>query len=786
MTTTKSFSDKHRFMSIFRSSLKQQIPFAIVSFIAFALLIGLTYFVSFGLDTGVHWGTDYLPRRFADGIYMVGEGIGGIAMAALIGFALIVALIQHSYLHSKKMTDFYHSLPVKRPHIFCANMLASALAILVPFIVVVLLTMTAQLIQYGQYIPDMSAYFAYIAKDIFSGIIGVLVVYIFTSFIAICVGTVFDAFALTVVLGCTPLAIYMICGLIWSVMIYGASFNADIAFLLSPFTFVFQRYMEQTYNQALDINVSDFSIVPLLVWMGIGLVLFFITVMAYNRRRSELAEQTQPQGIFQIITKCVVAFCGGFLFFAIFYDYSLIIWFFAMIIGALLIGIVVEIVLSRGIRSLKKNAKWLLVSGLLSFALLVGITYDITGAGTYVPDADDIASVSISYDGRFANIRNTDSCNWMRTVVLDEPETIGIITEAHRLAVSNGVLDVHRRDYTEGPNTCLVMDYTLKNGRTISRNYNCISNDAAKKLTELETNEEYLRASQVVFSIGDESKYSIQSVAVSDSLGNNQTPYVLEQAQLEKLLDAVCTDMLGETYDKIANPTAPAYGYLTFQYYDLKMHEGQESMVYDPSTDFAYSYSSDLQTFTVLLTEEYTRTITLMKQYGIYDAETAIPTAEDVGGVLFKDYVLYSYGWSNSTILNVIENIYTGDTASFDDYDGAYNVKTTDKAVISTVLEKGRSQMEYGSEGDIVAVDLYDTDGNSIGTRLMHWDDVPADIQKKLIMTNEADGEMAEETFSVETKTAMDTTVIGGADEATDIVVTDDQASKEPNSTNEE
>lgn len=756
MTTTRLFSDQNRFASLLRSSLKQQIPFAIVSLIVFGMIILMAYFIQFStfpwheLTTDAQISAHFVRYGyFADGVYM-DEGLAVLAMTALIGFSFIMALVQNAYLHSKKMTDFYHSLPIKRPHLFGVNFLSSAATILVPYLAVVLVTMAVQLIQYGQYMPDVSGYLLCIVQDILCAVLVVFVVFAFTSFVAVNVGTVFDAFALALVLGMTPMAIYLVAVGMWTTLTYGAMFEYDYILSLSPFTFVFQRFVQNTYVPELQQYISEFPTMVFLIWAVIGLLLLGAAVLCYNRRRSEVAEQTQPQGVFQTITKCVGAFCGGALFFFIFYAARIGFagGLVAILAGAVLIGLIVEMILSRGIRSIRKNLKWLVLSGVACCLVMVSVEYDLFGRYAYVPEVDDVASVQMNYRGRFERLSQSDVgyinvgyINGIVNIHYEDAETIAAVTQAHQLAVNNPPPDDLEYSSIEDSDFSyqdLRVNYHLNNGQTVSRVYSITHEDVSRKLTELDTMDEFTQKNHNIFQFDNEEDgydFIISNISVSDALGSNTTIKTLEQPDMDRLLEAARTDMLAETWEGITNPTAPAYGYLRFNY-DL-IHEAWDEWMVDVRNEQRY-------TANVILTEEYTNTIKVLKDLGLYDEEAfALPTADDVASVAIS---AESHGYSGGDwLMNIILDESQDPSRSrelYADYNDRYYVKTTDPAMIQEVLTKGRSQMGCTDNTplgfDVFAASMFDKEGRLLGTLLISWDDLTKEVQQGLVERYEA------------------------------------------------
>lgn len=739
MTTIKSSSENTRFVALYKSSLKGMLPIGIISAILFGVIIPLVFFVGFKNhgDTALLNSTDrileYYIGKFQNGIYLdIAQAV--FVLLTFMALALFGGLMQNSYLHSKSKTDLYHALPIKRSRLFAANFLAFLTATLLPFLAIYLLTMVVQLLQYGQYIVGNTNYFQYIAMDILGVLVVVAAVYLFTSFVAVNVGTSFDSFALTGLLGILPLTVWLVSvNGIWASQTYGAT-EGPSRFLawLSPFTFGFMRieYME---SRRIAGGFGE-SVVLLLVWAVLSVVLYFATLFCYNRRKSEIAEQAQPDGVFQIIAKCFAAYCGSALFYAIFYHSGSIIFrSIAMVIGGLLIGIIAELILSRGVRAFKRNLKWLLGAGGLCCLVAIACNFDFIGFETRLPDPAQVESLQITYRGRMESLsdENLDitQSGWYNTV-LTEPESIAAFTDFHRQAVSD--IPPHRR-YVDTVATedygyfWINLEYKLKNGRTLSRRYNEMNVDAIRRISSLENKRDFIAQNHALFFMEDNANRmgktaadSVNYLTLYNAIGGEGKPYKLSTAEYQRIIEAARQDMLDEPLEEILSPSGPAYGYMELQFENIDVFRQ-----YSPIN------------CTVIIGRTYKNTMAVLTELGMAD-NLAVP--QNIDEIVFTTEHKF-FDRNNAHIAVVtpqVSSYFSGGSIKEEQYRGGKidYVSATDPAMLELALTKGFSQAyadpdQGESRNNIVEVFFF-SGGKQMGATLLRLADLPADIQAEL------------------------------------------------------
>ena len=193
MITAKFFSRQGRGRGIFASVLRGQLGFMVANFIVLFLVIVLPFLVAAPDHTRHHMfrgqqlaGNPYAIQRFYEnvfsgGIYLGGEG-HALAVALILSVvAFACALSSARYMHSMKMTDLFHSLPVRREKLLLTNLAASMIVTLGPLLVLTVLTMLGILLAYGGFGWVASWFFGVIVLGLLIATAAVVAMYAFTT-----------------------------------------------------------------------------------------------------------------------------------------------------------------------------------------------------------------------------------------------------------------------------------------------------------------------------------------------------------------------------------------------------------------------------------------------------------------------------------------------------------------------------------------------------------------------------------------------------------------------------
>ena len=330
MTTTTSSSKPGRVRELYRVILHRNRGYLWL----YSALVAVCYPLLFALEAFKRVDPAeaariqaYAPETLAQNpLYFYSfEGLGcnfaGVSIVFFLMIALlapmILALVLNSYMHSKKASDVYHAIPVSRGTLLTANAAVGMTIVGLPLAASNLFIMAVQIAKFG-FLPDVTAY---LWLDALGWMICGFAIYAVTTFVSVCVGTVFDTFVLS---GTLLLAAPVLSALgltVTELFLFGWSAGVDaLTFVtrLSPVTLMIERFAiaDGTLGASSPIRLFGPGRLPganlaLLVWLALGLLIFLAAVRVYRRRRTEVAETTSSRGVLQALVKLAgTAVCG--------------------------------------------------------------------------------------------------------------------------------------------------------------------------------------------------------------------------------------------------------------------------------------------------------------------------------------------------------------------------------------------------------------------------------------------------------------------------------------------
>lgn len=395
--------------------------------------------------------------------------------------ALIVGIFGFCFLFSKKHTDLYHALPVKRERFFLVVWLNGLLIWLVPMVLSMLLTilfMLPGLFTYGSisYLGDLVGA-ACLVMLLY--LCAFLLVYHFAILCVMLCGNLLNTISFLALLGTLSGVLYGLIYLCSDQFLRNfsrLSFSFTKIAWLSPLLQAPELLSEagnRLYNLFLPIGSERYlytdrgfldttSFLFLLCSALFMLCLFWIAaLLLYRRRPSELAENGVHYGImghFLRIYAGIVGGVSGFLLFRLILNATDYGW---MIFGMLLCGILafgaVNMILQMNFRTFFSHRIELFASLLLCSLALLFFVKDLSGFAKRLPDKEAIAGMhfSLTYEDQYNNEQS-------RNAYLD--------TDADRIYPLLSALAKPDRDLS-GSTMLFPVTVYLKNGQRFYRNY---------------------------------------------------------------------------------------------------------------------------------------------------------------------------------------------------------------------------------------------------------------------------------------------------------------------------
>lgn len=311
---------------------------------------------------------------------------GGALAFMLTMAAVVLAASGFAYLHSKKKTDFYHSLPIRREMLYAVTCLNGFLYMAVAYIG--FLTIAAVMIRAKGVPFDWgSLYLASVEHLCFFAL-----VYMTAIMAMLLTGNLVVGLLGTGVLFSWGPVICMTISAYFSE--YFTTFYGDDSFLLalsertSPVAWYVEACMSsQPGRMALGALIM-------------AAVLFVLGMLLYRRRPSEAAGHAMAFPITEPIIRFLIVVPSSLLLGAMFHSmmYEDGWTVFGLVCGLLLMSCIIEIIYHFDFRSLFAHKRQLLVSAVFVGVVFVIFRFDLFGYDRYLPATEKLASGGIYCD----------------------------------------------------------------------------------------------------------------------------------------------------------------------------------------------------------------------------------------------------------------------------------------------------------------------------------------------------------------------------------------------------
>lgn len=311
---------------------------------------------------------------------------GGALAFMLTMAAVVLAASGFAYLHSKKKTDFYHSLPIRREMLYAVTCLNGFLYMAVAYIG--FLTIAAVMIRAKGVPFDWgSLYLASVEHLCFFAL-----VYMTAIMAMLLTGNLVVGLLGTGVLFSWGPVICMTISAYFSE--YFTTFYGDDSFLLalSERTSPVAWYVEACMSS----QPGRMALGALIV----AVVLFVLGMLLYRRRPSEAAGHAMAFPITEPIIRFLIVVPSSLLLGAMFHSmmYEDGWTVFGLVCGLLLMSCIIEIIYHFDFRSLFAHKRQLLVSAVFVGVVFAIFRFDLFGYDRYLPATEKLASGGIYCD----------------------------------------------------------------------------------------------------------------------------------------------------------------------------------------------------------------------------------------------------------------------------------------------------------------------------------------------------------------------------------------------------
>lgn len=315
-------------------------------------------------------------------------------LVLLIISAFLLPIILFDYLNHKKDLDVYHALPIQQSHLLMIHALASIILMWIPFTLSWWIGNSISLTLNFTLYDVLITYISSLSVS--------LVIISVVSFALMHVGTALNGLLYAVLLNILPLLVYLSYNLLRSILFLG--FNTDFSLKAIGMMFPIWALFENIYT--VENSFFQNALISSLYWLSIGLALYFFSQQAYKYRQHEKAESAFTNSFFYPVVSSVFMVIVIFILYGAFYSSTSInqgyfnpINFVFPFFFAGVIYVVMDTISQRNFRNLFKAMLRYCVIAMVGFSLLiVGLITRGFGAVTYMPDIDDIDSITFEMD----------------------------------------------------------------------------------------------------------------------------------------------------------------------------------------------------------------------------------------------------------------------------------------------------------------------------------------------------------------------------------------------------
>jgi len=427
-------------ITAFRKNLTRFAPVWVLHTVLLLLFLGIM------ADSYVH---------FADSII---TSIQPMAVFNLI-YALLCGELLFGDLFNTRMCNALHAMPMRREGWFLTHVLSALVFALIPYLTVTVLAMP--MLQELWYVPLCWLAAAMLQFLFFFGV---------AAFSALCVGQRFAMALVYLIVNFFSLIALWLIDTLYVPMLYGMEINTELFYFLCPvyamageFQYVdvsWSRYSTGVFNNVSVTLTNGWGYLGLCALLGLALT--GIALLLYRKRHLECAGDFIAVRHLSPVFLVLYTLCAGtacHLFFYIFFSNKSMAF---LLIGMAIGFFTGKMLLERTVRVLQGKNFLKFAALLVIFGVSLALTWlDPVGITRWVPKVQEVTGVTIHTTSGYTYNRSFQ-------YVITDPADIEQILSVHSHALANREADVNGHE-----DVTLILNYTLKNGTTATREY-CI------------------------------------------------------------------------------------------------------------------------------------------------------------------------------------------------------------------------------------------------------------------------------------------------------------------------
>lgn len=412
-------------------------------------------------------------------------------------FGILLAFSGFKYLYDKSAVDLFHSTPVKREKMFLSIFLTGIVIFAVPYILCSALTLLLGTLKGVATATAVGAF----GSSILINMLSFLSFYSLTIIAIVLTGTTLTGILATGTLLGLPIllrtGIYMLLQCFIPTFVFGNKFYDSWG------TFIYSSpvlsYMYAGWEGASQTDFLARNILALR-YIGIPLIVFFaLAFLCYKIRPSEATGNAiafeKVKKPLKVILVAIFALDIGLSFKDMTNTFQDVWMFFGVIIGAILIGCIIEIIYWAEFKKLFRNIAMTGIGVVIAVASILVIKYDVFGIDKATPKASDIQSCVVEFgfinDGDFNSNPKFNSAFLIPGSTKFSKLGMELTNTKPVLEIAQISYDNSKRPKNLEEDVNVFVQYKLKNGQTINKRYLVPLEKIKTQANEIFTDKEY-------------------------------------------------------------------------------------------------------------------------------------------------------------------------------------------------------------------------------------------------------------------------------------------------------
>ncbi|ADU26540.1 hypothetical protein [Ethanoligenens harbinense] len=648
MLSPTSFDRRPILRHAWRETWTRNLLLPIIGLVVFIILFPVS---TAGMPSSSIFNVDYthdqLKYRFFDASF------GPVITGAVLVYGLLLGIALLRFLHDRRQTVAYFSLGITRMRLLAARLGAGCLMLLIGVGVPLAVSLLLNLAALGYTTSIFGSFFYLLCGYLVLGLVSLFV----AGIGCVLAGTLLEAAVFSACLLAIPSAALYGVGALMRHLLFGSASGVLLrtgtglaaSSLLTQFAafnpalFFYHNSMTYSAFYATTTGETLPAIRPLAVvlWFIGAVILAELAAFALQRRKNEIAGVRGMSHGMNIVLTLTLAFFLYTLLFDVLAALNVFVAFIAATAGFVAVWLAFAVLTSRGKKAGRQNITVLAAGLAATYAGVALLGTGFLGYSARVPNADDIASATISYVGSPNYItgdgtQGSSGANGYyiaQQVKLTDASDLSLLVLLHKTLIAAGkpALELNQNDFekTAVPYDIMVQ-YTLKSGSTLVRYYDRSTFSTLESMLTLENTQAVKRLEQNIITgnTGDAywaaGAYRGGSIYLSNNWYTNPQLLTLSADKRTALLQALAADVAAQPLNDRYFPSKPALGVLMFS---------------QTGNSDTKTYAYNLENAEVYLTSAFTNTLKFLNDNGLTKALSFDGAAESITLMKYNPYV---------------------------------------------------------------------------------------------------------------------------------------------------